>query len=466
MPVITVTSVLLVLGGAAGAGVWYFADRAKPGVALAGQDVQGQTGTELAAVVSTMAETFAMTFTAADGQPVQAKASELGVTFDHAATVDSAITGHNVTDAITLYNPWQPKNIPLVYSVDDAKLQQYLDSKLVAKDPDPVDATVAYDEAAGKFVVTPGALGHTVDIDQAKAAIAKAAGGEQDASFALDVKDVPPLISDAAAQTAAENANKALAVKLVFTSPKGSYQVPAATIASWIGFAPNSDGTLGLTYDETAATESLPATLSEKLAKPAIDGNSLTNAEGTVVAVVNTGADGTVVSEESGKKAVELSLAALKEGKDVSLAVETTVDKKQVILKKVPDNYDEPNGAKWIDIDLAKQTATTYLGTTKVKTYIIASGINTPDRRTDTGTWYVWLKVPVQTMRGEGYVTPNVRWISYFHGGEGFHAAPWVSNFGTPHSHGCINMKSAEAKEVYDWAPLGTMVKVHGKTPG
>ena len=474
--VITVLCLAVVLGCVAGGVAWHYADKAKPGVTVAGQDVQGQASMELASVVDTLVGGFSITFSTAQGQSVRAGASELGMTFDHAATIQAAIAGDTVTgspgaaEMIARYNPWQPKNVPLAYSVDDAALQQFLDARLVPADREPKDASVVYDKAAKKFAVVPGAIGHTVNIDEAKAAIAKAAAGEQAASHPLGVADVAPLISDQAAAIAATAANKALATKLVFTSKVGSYQVPAAEIASWISFAPAADGTLTVGYDQSAATKFLPPTLSNKLAKPAVNAKVLTakNKDGSVrdVVRVNTGTDGTVVTAESGQEAVTKAIAALQAGKDLKQAVKTAVQEKKTVREGVPDNYNEPNGAKWIDVNLARQTATTYRGTTKVKTYIIASGINTPDRRTDVGTWYVWLKVPVQTMRGEGYVTPNVRWISYFHNGEGFHAAPWVSNFGRPHSHGCINMRPAEALELYNWAPLGTKVEVHGATPG
>ena len=51
--------------------------------------------------------------------------------------------------------------------------------------------------------------------------------------------------------------------------------------------------------------------------------------------------------------------------------------------------------------------------------------------------------------------------MSYFNGDEGFHGTYWHNNFGTPMSHGCINMTIPQAKELYDWAYRGTEVSVH-----
>ena len=35
------------------------------------------------------------------------------------------------------------------------------------------------------------------------------------------------------------------------------------------------------------------------------------------------------------------------------------------------------------------------------------------------------------------------------------------NNFGTPMSHGCVNLPLAAARWMYDWAPLGTVVVSH-----
>ena len=37
----------------------------------------------------------------------------------------------------------------------------------------------------------------------------------------------------------------------------------------------------------------------------------------------------------------------------------------------------------------------------------------------------------------------------------------WHNNFGTPTSHGCVNMTREDAGWLYNWAGLGTLVNVH-----
>ena len=76
------------------------------------------------------------------------------------------------------------------------------------------------------------------------------------------------------------------------------------------------------------------------------------------------------------------------------------------------------------------------------------------------GTYQVRTKLDLERMIGPGYDTPNVPWTMYFFRGYAIHGAYWHNNFGTPVSHGCVNMRVDEAKALYDWASVGTEVVV------
>ena len=94
---------------------------------------------------------------------------------------------------------------------------------------------------------------------------------------------------------------------------------------------------------------------------------------------------------------------------------------------------------------------------------VVDGGSETP---TVTGTYRVYLKYAVQTMRGANadgtnYEAKDVPWVTYFHRGYALHGAPWRSSFGYSGSHGCVNLPVSVAKQVYDFAPLGTPVVVH-----
>lgn len=85
-----------------------------------------------------------------------------------------------------------------------------------------------------------------------------------------------------------------------------------------------------------------------------------------------------------------------------------------------------------------------------------ANGIPTT---TPSGVFYVEVKTPVRHM-GDGNLTsdldayelPGVPWVSFFNStGVGFHGTYWHNDFGRPRSHGCVNMRTEEAKWLYRW---------------
>ncbi|MDP9473018.1 MAG: L,D-transpeptidase, partial [Chloroflexota bacterium] len=53
---------------------------------------------------------------------------------------------------------------------------------------------------------------------------------------------------------------------------------------------------------------------------------------------------------------------------------------------------------------------------------------------------------------------PNVMYINF--DAEALHGAYWHDNFGTPMSHGCINLPLDVSAFLFGWAPLGTPVSV------
>lgn len=117
------------------------------------------------------------------------------------------------------------------------------------------------------------------------------------------------------------------------------------------------------------------------------------------------------------------------------------------------------NGKRWIEVNLSTQTLIAWQGDVAVMNTSISSGVkNTP---TVTGRFYINSKIASQRMYGPGYDLPNVPWVMYFFSNYAIHGAYWHSNFGTPMSHGCVNMRVGESNTLYNWASIGTEVYVH-----
>jgi len=117
------------------------------------------------------------------------------------------------------------------------------------------------------------------------------------------------------------------------------------------------------------------------------------------------------------------------------------------------------SAGKWIDINLSTQTLTAYVG----RTPVFRARVSTGTWRTPTvvGTFRVYVKYVSTRMRGPGYDLPNVPYTMYFYSGYSIHGTYWHNNFGTPMSHGCVNMRTSDARWLFYWAPVGTKVVAH-----
>lgn len=121
---------------------------------------------------------------------------------------------------------------------------------------------------------------------------------------------------------------------------------------------------------------------------------------------------------------------------------------------------------KRIEIDIDTQLLKAYEGNTLVKEALVSTGEPStsldPDvLPTDTpkGDHIIRSKKPSVhmgdgTLRSdaEAYELPGVPWVSYFEmNGYAIHGTYWHNNFGIVMSHGCVNMRSADAKWIYRW---------------
>jgi|GEM_PF-856537 len=114
---------------------------------------------------------------------------------------------------------------------------------------------------------------------------------------------------------------------------------------------------------------------------------------------------------------------------------------------------------RWIDINLSTQTLHAYDGPDLVGSFLVSTGIAAYP--TEYGQYHVYFKRLSGLMHGLDYYLPNVPYTMYYSGDFSIHGTYWHHNFGTPMSHGCVNMDTAEAEWLYNWASVGTLVNIH-----
>lgn len=131
-----------------------------------------------------------------------------------------------------------------------------------------------------------------------------------------------------------------------------------------------------------------------------------------------------------------------------------------------PLSPDVPWEDKKIVVSLKAQTVTAYEQNNIVFQTQVSTGLPIrpdPDGipwETPRGTFYIQNKLPT-TYMGDGRLTgdpeayelPGVPWTLYFEPvtGVAFHGAYWHNNFGIQMSHGCVNMRPADARWLFRW---------------
>lgn len=123
----------------------------------------------------------------------------------------------------------------------------------------------------------------------------------------------------------------------------------------------------------------------------------------------------------------------------------------------VPDDLGD--GERWIEVNLSEQMVYAHVGDEVVNSFLASTG--TATHPTVTGEYNIYLKFRYDDMQGEDYFLPDVPYTMYFYKGYGLHGTYWHNNFGTPMSHGCVNLRTEDAGWLFDFASLGTRVVVH-----
>src|SRR5260221_3643954 len=128
----------------------------------------------------------------------------------------------------------------------------------------------------------------------------------------------------------------------------------------------------------------------------------------------------------------------------------------------IPTEADSPPAplvqGKAIVVSLLNQRIYAYQDAHLVHSTLMSSG--KAGNETVQGDYHIYVKYVTTRMTGPDYDIPDVPWTMYFYKGYGIHGAYWHNDFGRTMSHGCVNLETSEAKWFYDFAPVGTLVRV------
>lgn len=139
----------------------------------------------------------------------------------------------------------------------------------------------------------------------------------------------------------------------------------------------------------------------------------------------------------------------------------------------------DTSGERWIELDLSEQKLKAWEGSNLFLETAVSTGL--PWTPTPTGEFKIELKNRAQKMEGgQGkyyYYLPNVPYVMFFgndqipwYKGFSLHGTYWHNDFGTRRSHGCVNLPTPIAEQLYYWTqpffPDTNSMRASSESPG
>ena len=449
---------------------WYFHDRVSPGVNFGdvsvARNLTGYKEDSVKRVVSDAVDSSSLVIKDDRGNSITADLGELGVKINQPNTVRAIMQAkHN--NLFTRIMPWIQQSVSLQAKVDHSAMDSYVLTRFVRERDRAVPYSAKFDKNSESYVVEDGIPGRTIETLSVREAVKKllAHPGKSLKVSVTSRKTQAPIKRDAA-QKLVDELNKLLSKKITFNNGDGKdFTVPKTVLASWITVkADTTRRKLSYTVDTDKADEFLSQALPKELNQQKVNQEDAINKDGKFIFTTMKGSNGVEITYS--KSAAEKAVEALRKGNDFKLTLPAKITKFTVEKKLVEMR---------IVVDKSTQTASVYKNDELVKTFPVCTGRTGADDSTP-GTFFIYLRYASQDMRGRNgdgssYFSPNVRWVSYYHAGEGFHTASWnydgiatgdAANHG---SHGCINMYEQDARWIYENCPRGTIVQIVGTTP-
>lgn len=351
-----------------------------------------------------------------------------------------------------------------VISVDDKQLTTTIkDLKHLGKDQQiaPVDAKVVYKDK--DFSIVKEDNGTTINTDQLKEIVKNAfADGDTDVNVFDKGGYVLPKITakDEKLNNLLEASKKYANASITYKTISGNVVLDGSTIMSW------------LSIDESGKYYRDEKTFKEKASAFVKDLSKKINNIGTTRTF--TLANGRRVTVSGGNYGLKLN-----QDKEVEGLLKDIADSKHETRTPVTSGVQASTsnnglGNTFVEVDLTKQHMYYVKNGSVVLQSDCVTGKDTdPDRRTPAGTYYLYFKQRDRVLRGtrnpDGtwpYETPVSYWMA-FNQGIGLHdASSWRSQFGgniyiNNGSHGCVNLPTNIAAQLYNSITVNTPVVVH-----
>ena len=434
-----------------------YSNRSAPGTNISGINVSGKNAFAIRNTINDLENAIKLTLSH-DGKAITANFVDLGINIDIDKTTNLALlTSNNWLNRLNIFGR---HDVELVAKIDWNQTTKFLNESFPELITDSRNAGVIYNNKINAFETQSSSAGKIIDLDQIRHIVEDLVAHPRAAIATVAVVESNPPISDEAAQTAANYANERLNLRMNLNSEGRNIYFPdPPDIADWTIFEVDNSR-LKVKFDEEKIKNFISNNVANTLPQKPIDAQAIAGADGRILREISGGSDGKTIENVS-----ELSkkmIAALENNSP--LDADLKLKKKAHSTKKTiaEDNH-------WVEANLSDYSVKLYNGTELVwQTNSTSHG--KPSTPTITGLFKVFAKVFNQCMPNpgpNGEPAPplcNIHYVTYWGpGGYAFHEAWWLTpattNAGI--SHGCVNMRQADAKMVYDFSSIGTPVWVH-----
>ncbi len=116
------------------------------------------------------------------------------------------------------------------------------------------------------------------------------------------------------------------------------------------------------------------------------------------------------------------------------------------------------NVGKAIVVSVSKQRIYAFENGELIRSHLASTGL--PKTPTVLGDYSIYVKYAADDMSGPDYFLPQVPNTMYFYQGYAIHGTYWHNAFGRQMSHGCVNLPVDESAWFFNWAQVGTPVRV------
>lgn len=447
------------------AGAVMFMGRFLPNTFINDTDVSMKTDDEVVQILDDAISSYQLDVLG-NGFSYHTASTDIGLSVDSKAVVKSM---HDDLDAwrwpLLLLESSHDESDKLVIAYQKDALEQNI-SKQVKKfnknAKAPVNATIAYDEKKKEFTVKPEEIGEQLDSDVMKASVNDAIAHLQPSVT---------LSADHLLQPAVFSTDEKLIESAKLATGMVSAHLTLKLDGQTVG---DIDG--GELSQFIKVKDDLSVKFSNKEMKQWVD-DLLVGFDTIGTERHYTRADGKTIEVKGGTYGWEIDTEAAKEAiiEAIKAGSKTDIDIPCITTAETFSKSGERDwGNRYIDVDISEQHVRFYGDNGKIiwETDCI-TGV--PDGKKDTweGVWYINNKESPSTLIGytetgkKEYETKVTYWMPFEGNGIGFHDAPWQPDFGGDMyasgygSHGCVNLSSADAQELYSIIEIGDVVVVH-----